>query len=101
MKRKTVGIDLKVPAQALAFVVAFVAGYFGLEMDAEVVLALSTIIGFFAGYFAPAPKVTEVPVTTKDRWRQQNGYGPIEVVLVLAVLLTMLIIAYWAFGPSN
>lgn len=101
MKRRTVGIDLKVPAQALAFIVAFVAGYFGLDMSAEVVLALSTVIGFFAGYFAPAPKVAEVPVATKDRWRQQDGHTMWEVAMFLLFILVILIIAYWAFGPSN
>lgn len=56
MKIRTQGIDPKVPIQALATVIAFVATYFSLNIDGEVALAIAVVLGGAAGYFGPAPK---------------------------------------------
>lgn len=61
---KTVGLNPKVPAQALTTLVVFVLARFGIDLETEVALALSTIIGFAAGVIAP-PAPTLI-VGTKD-----------------------------------
>lgn len=62
-KTRTVGVDPKLPIQAVGAVVAFLASYFGLELDSEVSLAIATVLGFVAGYFGPVAKTT----STKDQ----------------------------------
>lgn len=61
---KTAGLNPKVPTQAVVTLVVFVAAYFGIDLDAELALALSTILGFVAGVAAP-PSPT-VAVTVHD-----------------------------------
>lgn len=56
MKFKTEGVDPKVPAQALATIVTFVAARYGLEIDKETSGALAVVIGTLVAFFAPAPK---------------------------------------------
>lgn len=58
MVRKTVGVDPKVPVQAITTVVWFLATYFGLDLDAEVAGAVAVLIGLVAGYFSPAATTT-------------------------------------------
>lgn len=48
----TVGLSPKVPAQAIATIVAFIATYFGLDLDTEVSGAIAVIIGWIAGMIA-------------------------------------------------
>jgi hypothetical protein len=55
MKRRTVGIDLKVPAQALATILVFVLTRYGIELDTATSGAISVLLGVVLGYFAPAP----------------------------------------------
>jgi hypothetical protein len=55
-KRKTVGLDPKVPVQAVATIIVFVASYFAIDLDPGVALALATVLGAGAGIVAPAPK---------------------------------------------
>lgn len=57
MKRRTVGIDPKVPIQALVTVLVAIAAYYGIELDKETSAALAIVLGTVAGYFAPAPEV--------------------------------------------
>ena len=60
MVRRTEGLDLKVPAQAAATIIVFLLSYFGVDLDVEVAGAISVLLGFVAGYFAPAPKTVLV-----------------------------------------
>ncbi len=55
-KTKTVGVDPKVPVQALATVIAFAASYFGVDLDATVSGAIAVVLGAVSGSLAPAPK---------------------------------------------
>jgi hypothetical protein len=63
VKYETVGVDPKVPAQAIVTILAFVLTYFGIELDAAVSGALSVVIGAVAARFAPAPKTVAVPAS--------------------------------------
>lgn len=60
MKTKTIGVDPKVPVQAVSAVVTFVLAYFGLDLDPEVAGGVATVIGAIAGVLAPAPKTVAV-----------------------------------------
>ncbi len=51
-KQKTVGVSPKVPAQAIATVIVFIAARFGLELDPELAGALGVLIGAAAGGIA-------------------------------------------------
>jgi hypothetical protein len=58
-KLQTVSLNPKVPAQALASIVAFVLAKYGIELDAATSGAIATVIGFLAGVIAPpSPTVT-------------------------------------------
>jgi hypothetical protein len=64
MKRKTLGIDPKVPAQFVASAVVWaVAHYAGIQLSLEVEVAIAAVVGALIGALAPAPKT--VPVTTE------------------------------------
>jgi len=54
--RKTVGVDPKVPVQAIVTLVVALLAYFGVNLDAEVSGALGIIIGALAAVVAPAAK---------------------------------------------
>lgn len=58
--RKTIGVDPKVPVQAIATVIVALAAYFGLELSEEVSVALAVVLGTIAGIAAPAPNTQEV-----------------------------------------
>lgn len=58
MKRKTIGLDPKVPVQGISTAVLFVAGYYGVDLDAEVAGAIAVVLGALIGSRAPAPQVT-------------------------------------------
>lgn len=60
-KLKTVGVDPKVPVQAVATVVVALVAYFGVDLDAEAAGAVAAVIGIIAGILAPAPKTVAVP----------------------------------------
>lgn len=61
-KRKTVGVDPKVPIQAVVAAVVAVLAYFGLDVDPAIAGGIATLLGLIAGYLAPAPKtVPAVP----------------------------------------
>jgi hypothetical protein len=59
VRRRTVGIDPKLIAQALVTILAFVLARFGIELDSATSGAIAVVLGAVAGYFAPAP-TTEV-----------------------------------------
>jgi len=59
MKRRTVGVDPKVPIQALVTVLVALLAYFGVDLDKETSAALAVVLGAIAGILAPAPR-TEV-----------------------------------------
>ncbi len=56
MKFRTEGVDPKVPAQALATIVAFIAARYGLDIDRETSGAIAVVLGVLIAFFAPAPK---------------------------------------------
>jgi len=51
---RTKGLSPKVPYQAVAAVITFLAATVGLHLDSELAFALSTAIGALAGFQAPA-----------------------------------------------
>jgi hypothetical protein len=56
---RTVGLNPKVPAQAVVTVLVFVLAHFGIDLEPETALAIATLFGFVAGVAAPpAPTVT-------------------------------------------
>jgi hypothetical protein len=57
--RKTVGVDLKVPIQALVTLAVSALAYFGIDLDPEVAAAIGVLVGVIAGALGPAP-TTEV-----------------------------------------
>ena len=59
--RKTVGVDPKVPVQAVATVVTFLLAYFGIDLDPEVATGIAVVLGAGAGALAPAPRVVASP----------------------------------------
>lgn len=61
MKLKTQGLSLKIPAQAVTTLVVAALAHFGVDLDAETSAALGVVLGFVAGYFAPAAPVAVVP----------------------------------------
>jgi hypothetical protein len=68
-KRKTIGIDPKVPAQFIASAIVWaVAHYAGIDLSLEVEVAIAAIVGALIGVVAPAAKT--VPVT--------NGVATVE-----------------------
>lgn len=81
MKLKTQGLSLKIPAQAITTLVVGALAYFGVDLDPELSAALGVVIGFAAGYLAPAAPVTLVPVADREA-----GLTFIEVVIVLLVI---------------
>ena len=58
---KTVGVDPKVPTQAIVAIITFVLSYFGLDLDPEVSGGLAVVIGALGGVLAPAPKTEPKP----------------------------------------
>lgn len=56
---KTVGLNPKVPTQAIVSVIVFVAAHFGFDIEPELAIALATVLGFAAGVKAPpSPTIT-------------------------------------------
>lgn len=61
MKRKTVGVDWKVPITALVSAVVWVlAHYTGIDLSLQVELIAALILGALAGVAGPAPKTVPV-----------------------------------------
>jgi hypothetical protein len=57
MKRKTVGVDWKVPITAgVSAIVWVIAHYTGIDLSLQVELIVSLILGALAGVAGPAPK---------------------------------------------
>lgn len=50
---KTIGLNPKVPIQAVTVIVTFLLGYFGIDLPAEVAASIATVLGFAAGVIAP------------------------------------------------
>lgn len=62
VKRKTVGVDPKVPAQAVVTILVWLLAHYGIDLDADVAAAISVIVGvLLAALFAPAPTTIAVP----------------------------------------
>lgn len=60
VKRETVGVDPKVPVQAIIAVLAFVLTYFGVDLSPELAAVIATVLGAIAGVLAPAAKTVAV-----------------------------------------
>jgi hypothetical protein len=56
MKRKTVGVDPKLPIQAAITIVAFALSYFGIELSPEVSTAIAVVLGVIVASQGPAAK---------------------------------------------
>jgi hypothetical protein len=63
-KRKTVGVDPKVPIQAVVTAAVAVLAYFGIDLDPALAGAIAVVIGIIAGFFSPAPKTEPVVPAT-------------------------------------
>jgi hypothetical protein len=61
MKRKTLGVDPKVPAQAIVTILVWLLAHYGIDLDADVSAAVSILVGVLLGVFAPAPKTINLP----------------------------------------
>jgi|1186.fasta_scaffold33633_1 hypothetical protein len=61
MKRKTEGVDLKLPIQALVTIITFVLSYFGIDLSPELSAAISILLGAIAAYFGPAARTALYP----------------------------------------
>jgi hypothetical protein len=65
VKRKTVGVDPKVPAQLIATILAWLLAHYGINLDddtsAAVTLLVSAAVGALLAVLAPAPKVASIP----------------------------------------
>jgi xanthine/uracil permease len=57
MKKETVGVDPKLPIQAIVTILVAVAAYFGIELSEELSVALGVVLGAVAAYFGPAASV--------------------------------------------
>jgi hypothetical protein len=60
VKRKTDGLDPKVPVQAVVTLLVAVLAYFGVDLDAEVAGALGVVAGAAAAYWAPPARTLYV-----------------------------------------
>jgi hypothetical protein len=70
MKRKTVGVDWKVPITAgVSAIVWVIAHYTGIDLSLQVELIVSLILGALAGVAGPAPKT----VPTSDVATVESG----------------------------
>ncbi len=56
-KPRSIGLSPKVPVQALAAIVAFIAAYFGLDLSPEASAGIAALLGAVAGYIAPPGRV--------------------------------------------
>lgn len=62
--QKTVGVDPKVPIQAVVTAAVAVLAYFGINLDPALAGAIAVVVGIIVGYLSPAPKtVPKVPGT--------------------------------------
>lgn len=61
MKRKTVGVDPKLPIQAAITVVAFGLSYFGIELSPEASGAIAVVLGVIVAALGPAAKTVLHP----------------------------------------
>jgi hypothetical protein len=65
MKRKTIGIDPKVPAQLIVTLVVWaLARYAGIDLSAQAEVLIGVVAGVLAGVLAPAAKTAVVTTET-------------------------------------
>lgn len=91
MKLKTQGLSLKIPAQAVTTLVVAGLAYFGVDLDPEVSAALGVVLGFVAGYLAPAAPTAVVP-TTRTAEAGQSG---IQTLMIIALVLFIIAVVVW------
>jgi hypothetical protein len=56
-KRKTQGVDPKLPIAAIATIVLYVLARYGVDLDPTLSLIIATLVGGGVGAAGPAPKV--------------------------------------------
>jgi hypothetical protein len=85
--RKTAGLHPKVPIQAVTTLLVAALAHFGLDLDDELSGALALVLGFAAGYLAPA-----APTVTARRRPSEAGQVGIEAVVVVLVIVILVIV---------
>lgn len=55
--KQTQGLSPKVPVQAITTVLVALLAYAGIDLEPSVSLAIGTLLGFVAGYYAPPGEV--------------------------------------------
>lgn len=92
VKLKTAGlVHPKVPAQAIATLIVTALAYYGISLPPEVSAALGVVLGFAAGYYAPAAPTVSAR-TRASRVRSEAGQVGIELVLVILVVLILVFV---------
>lgn len=67
MKRRTIGLDPKLPIYAIVAIVVYVLGKFGLDLDPDLAAAIAAALGFGGAVAGPAAKTTvPAPVPRSD-----------------------------------
>jgi uncharacterized membrane protein YkvA (DUF1232 family) len=61
LKFKTLGVDPKVPIQALVTLAIAALAYFGIDLSPEVSGAIGVIVGIIVAALGPAPATIQVP----------------------------------------
>jgi hypothetical protein len=70
----------------------FVAAKFGLDVDEITAGAIAVVLGFFAGYFSPAPRTVLKERRSTPRVRDEAGYGLVEAGIFLLLLAIAVVI---------
>jgi archaellum biogenesis protein FlaJ (TadC family) len=91
MKYQTEGLDPKVPVQAIAIILVFILTKVGIDLDLVTSFAISTVIGFVAAFFAPAPKTKLVP----KKQNGEAGYTLVEMAFALLLVVVALVILFY------
>lgn len=93
---KTLGINPKVPAQAVASIVAFVAALAGFDLSPELSAAIATVIGLVAGFFAKPGVIVTEKVSVDDGGEVviplADERGQVDFGTVLTVCLIILVV---------
>jgi small-conductance mechanosensitive channel len=61
MKRKTIGIDPKLPITAIVAVIVYTLAKFGIDLDPTLAAAIAAFVGIIGGAAGPAAKVSDQP----------------------------------------
>jgi len=90
MKLKTTKLHPKVPVQAVTTLVVAALAHYGIDLDADVSVALGAVLGFAAGYIAPAAPVVAAERSSWGKQKGEAGYGLVELLIALILLLVFI-----------